>query len=150
MNVQEQINQYFSLLREWNASYEDYAKSVGLSYTHLQILHTIYDTENCTQKLLCERCFLPKQTVNLAITAFYKQGFILLKETQKDRRAKTIHFTPKGEEYAKNVLMTVKDGENTAMNNLTAEQREMLLALTEKYVRNCMKTLQNLISNQET
>ena len=67
--LQEQIRQYGSYLYEWNASYEEYARRVGLSYTSLAVLSTLYDAENCTQKMLCERCFLPKQTVNAAITA---------------------------------------------------------------------------------
>ena len=73
--LQEQIRQYGSYLYEWNASYEEYARRVGLSYTSLAVLSTLYDAENCTQKMLCERCFLPKQTVNAAITAFYKKGW---------------------------------------------------------------------------
>lgn len=69
-----QINAYSSYLHEWNASYEEYAKSVGLSFTSLTILCAIYRTEQCTQKRLCEQCFLPKQTVNAAVAAFYKKA----------------------------------------------------------------------------
>ena len=61
-DFQEQIRQYRACLQEWNASYGEYAKSVGLSYTSLSLLSAIYETEQCTQKLLCERCLLPKQT----------------------------------------------------------------------------------------
>ena len=50
----------------------------GLSYTSLSVLSTIADTENCTQKMLCEMRFLPKQTVNAVVTAFYKKGWLRL------------------------------------------------------------------------
>ena len=51
-DLQGSIRQYCSCLQEWNASYEDYARSVGLSFTSLSILSTIYAHENCTQKKL--------------------------------------------------------------------------------------------------
>ncbi len=102
--LQEQIRQYCSYLHEWNASYEDYARSVGLSYTSLSILSALYGAENCTQKMLCESCFLPKQTVNTAITAFYKKGWVRLEELPEDRRNKTIHFTPEGQAAADEIM----------------------------------------------
>ena len=47
----------------------------GLSYTSLSILSTIADTENCTQKMLCEMRFLPKQTVNAVVQKLSLHGF---------------------------------------------------------------------------
>ena len=49
MSVENYINQYCSYIHEWDAVYEEYAKSVGLSYTGLIILYEIYEIENCTQ-----------------------------------------------------------------------------------------------------
>ena len=59
-NIAEYIQEYCSCLHEWDAAFEDYAKSVGLSYTSLCILDAIYDTDGCTQKQLCSLCFLPR------------------------------------------------------------------------------------------
>lgn len=50
MDIKAQIKEYCSYLHEWNASYEEYAKSVGLSFTSLSILSAVYGMENCTQK----------------------------------------------------------------------------------------------------
>ena len=99
-DLQGSIRQYCSCLQEWNASYEDYARSVGLSFTSLSILSTIYAHENCTQKMLCEICFLPKQTVNGVIRQFCKDGWISLIEMAKDRRNKAIRFTEQGRQTA--------------------------------------------------
>ena len=96
MSVENYINQYCSYIHEWDAVYEEYAKSVGLSYTGLIILYEIYEIENCTQKKLCEYCFIPKQTVKAVVTSFYKNGWIMLEEMPQDRRNKTIHLTEKG------------------------------------------------------
>jgi DNA-binding MarR family transcriptional regulator len=72
--------------------YEDYARTLDISYTSLQILTMIMFTEECTQKTICEKTFLPKQTVNAVIIGFYKKGIIELRELPSDRRNKTIHL----------------------------------------------------------
>ena len=142
--LQEQIRQYGSYLYEWNASYEEYARRVGLSYTSLAVLSTLYDAENCTQKMLCERCFLPKQTVNAAITAFYKKGWVRLEELPEDRRNKTIHLTAPGREEAERVLRRVRESERQAMGELTEEERAVLLSATRRYVTGCKNAMKGL------
>lgn len=139
-----QINQYSSYLHEWNASYEEYAKSVGLSFTSLTILCAIYRTEQCTQKQLCEQCFLPKQTVNAAVTAFYKKGWIRLEELPEDRRNKTIHFTETGQQEAQRILSKVRQSEQQAMSKLTDAEREILLSATKRYVTGCKEAMKGL------
>ena len=79
MSVENYINQYCSYIHEWDAVYEEYAKSVGLSYTGLIVLYEIYEIENCTQKKLGEYCFIPKQTVNAVVTSFDKKGWITVR-----------------------------------------------------------------------
>lgn len=141
LTLQEQVKKYCDYLQEWNAMYEEYAKSVGLSYTSLQILELIYDSEECTQKMLCEKTFLPKQTVNTIITAFYKKGIVRLAELPEDRRTKTVSFTPGGKEYAEKIVVKMKYSDQKAMELLSEAQREALLESTRCYVENCRKYL---------
>lgn len=49
-DIQAQICEYCSYLQTGNASYEEYAKSVGLSFTSLSILSAIYRTETAPRK----------------------------------------------------------------------------------------------------
>lgn len=139
-----QINEFSTYLHEWNASYEDYAKSVGLSFTSLTILCAIHRTEQCTQKLLCEQCFLPKQTVNATVSSFYKKGWIRLEELPEDRRNKTIHFTELGHAEAERILSKVRQSEQQAMEHLTEEERRVLLSATRRYVTECKTALKGL------
>lgn len=143
-NTSGYIKSYCICLHEWNSSYEEYAKSVGLSYTSLSILSAIYETENCTQKILCERCFLPKQTVNAAVTAFFKKGWIKMQELPEDRRNKTIHFTETGIVEAERILKKVHESEQEAMGGLTEEEQAMLLSLTRRYVTACKNSMKGL------
>ncbi len=137
MNIKAQIKEYCSYLHEWNASYEEYAKSVGLSFTSLSILSAVYGMENCTQKKLCESCFLPKQTVNAAITAFYKSSWIRLEELPEDRRNKTIHFTDAGLKETEKILSKIRESEENSMKALSDEEHRILLSETKRYIRGC-------------
>lgn len=143
-SIENQIRAYDACLHEWNASYEEYAKSVGLSYTSLCILSAIEERENSTQKFLCERCFLPKQTVNAVVTAFYKKGWVRLEELPEDRRNKTIHFTEEGKAAADRILKPIRDIGYQSMQNLTAEEREILLCITRRYVSGCTQAVKEL------
>ena len=142
-NIGGQIAQYCALLHEWNAAYEEYAKSAGFSFTSLSILSAIYEKPNRTQKEIAEDCFLPKQTVNAVITSFYKKGWIKLEELPEDRRNKTVNFTAEGMEKAEEIVSRIRSCEQQAMEKLTAEQREQLLDLTKTYIRSCVSAMKN-------
>ncbi|MBU5428754.1 MarR family transcriptional regulator [Kineothrix sp. MSJ-39] len=141
--IRAQIAQYCNLLHEWNASYEEYAKSAGLSYTSLSVLSAIYSNPGRTQKELAEDCFLPKQTVNAVITSFLKNDWVRLEEMPEDRRNKTVNFTEIGMENAAKIIDKVRECEDKAMSGLTGEQRDALLDLTRMYIRSCSSAMKN-------
>ena len=131
--IEEQVEQFCNRLHSLNRVYEDFARSVDVPYTTLEILNYITQIEECTQKVLCERTFLPKQTVNNVITSFYKQGLVELRELPSDRRNKTIHLTQKGVDYANKLIPQVHRAEYEAMEKLTPEQRKNLLDCMKAY-----------------
>lgn len=131
--IEEQVEQFCNRMHSLDRVYEDFARSVNVPYTTLEILNYITQIQNCTQKILCERTFLPKQTVNNVITSFYKQGFVELRELPTDRRNKTIHLTKKGKEYADKFIPQMRKAEYEAMEHLTPEQRENLLESIKTY-----------------
>ena len=143
-DIQEQICEYFGYLQAWDASYAEYAKSVGLSFTSLAVLSAIHRTEKCTQKLLAEHCFLPKQTVNAVITSFYKKGWVELRELPEDRRNKTVHLTETGRTAVEPILLKVRQSEQLAMSRLTEEERAVLLSATRRYVTECREAMKGL------
>lgn len=107
-------------------------------------LPALYEIENGTQKRLCEPCFLPRETVNTAVTAFYKKGQIRMEELPEDRRTKAIHFTDEGRWEAQRILPKVRDSGRQAMKDLSKAEREQLLSLTERYVTACTTSMKDL------
>lgn len=143
-NTAGYIHEYCSCLHEWDAAYEDYAKSVGLSYTSLCILNAIYETDGCTQKQLCSLCFLPKQTVNAAVTGFYDKGWLRMQELPEDRRNKALHLTELGRSEAGRILQNLRDCDRIAMGSLTESEQEQLLSLTRRYMSACISAMKKL------
>ena len=143
-NTAGYIQEYCSCLHEWDAAYEDYAKSVGLSYTSLCILNAIYETDGCTQKQLCSLCFLPKQTDNAAVTGFYDKGWLRMQEMPEDRRNKALHLTELGRSEAGRILQNLQECDRIAMCLLTESEQEQLLSLTRRYMSACISAMKKL------
>lgn len=142
--LQEQTRQF---CREWQGLeriYEDYAKSVNIPYTTLYILDQITQMPDCTQKDICEKTLLPRQTVNSVITGLYKQDLIELREVPEDRRVKSLSLTEKGQEYIAGILPRIQKAEYEAMEELSEEQRESLLNGMKLY---CEQFRKKLFSN---
>lgn len=133
-NIKDQANFFCDLNKQINSIYEEYAKSVGLSYTSLYTLHMIALTRDCTQKYIAEQMFLPKQTINSVISAFHKQGLIELREKAEDKRHKTLHLTPKGQQFAKQIFPQIEAAEQNSIAQFSEEERSEFLKLMKKYV----------------
>jgi len=113
--------------------YDQYARSVGLTYSSLSILEIIYDTPvNCTQKLICEEMHYPKQSVNLIIKSFLEQGYIEMKEIKSDRRNKALRLSKSGRVYADKVIGNLTRAEDAAIEGLTSEERQTFIEIMRK------------------
>ena len=134
MTIEEKTRAFCNAWQSISIIYEDYARKSGISYNSLYILNAIQQIKDCTQKQICERTLLPKQTVNNVITAFYKSGYIELREFPENRRIKTIHLTEKGEQYANELIPHIHQADKVAMRVLTEEQQDTLLSLMDTYV----------------
>ena len=134
METDAKVRAFCSAWQSLSVIYEDYARKAGISYNSLYILDAIQQTENCTQKFICEKTLLPKQTVNNVVTAFYKSGYVELLELPENRRIKTIHLTPAGEQYANALIPHIYEANRKAMEALTEEKQNELIRLMDTFV----------------
>ena len=139
MTLREKADLFNEQWHSMNTFYDEYAKSVGFTSSSLNIFCTIHNIENCTQKIICEQTYLPKQTVNNVITSFLKQDYIYMLEFADDRRIKTIHLTEKGQKLADEILSVVSTAEEKSMEQFTEEEAELFLNLHKRYVESCAK-----------
>lgn len=133
LTLEEQAAQLFTAWHSIDKLYGEYARSVGLTYLGLSVLNAIYEApENCTQKDICERTNLPKQSVNVAIRAMWEQGYVEMKELSSDRRNKAIRLTVSGRAYADAIIGRLMRAETRIMGRLTYEQRQSVLDLMQQ------------------
>ena len=132
-SIRKQAEIFWDINQEINSVYEEYARSVGLSYTSLFTLHIIAWTENCTQKYIAEQMFLPKQTIHSVVTAICRQGLVEYREVSEDRRHKTLHLTEKGREYAGRILSRMEDAEVCGIAQFSREERSLFLQMMRRY-----------------
>jgi DNA-binding MarR family transcriptional regulator len=131
--LQEQMSQYIECIRSIETLYDEYAKSMGLTYTAYNVLNAIYETpKNCTQKRICELTYLPKQTVNAIIRTLWEQGYVEMKEIDADRRNKEIRLSKSGQMYAKKIFSKAIKAEEIAMLTLTCGERQNLIDYTKR------------------
>ena len=133
MDIESKSKAFCNAWQSISIIYEDYARKSGISYNSLYILNAILNTENCTQKLICEKTLLPKQTVNNVITKFLKSGYIELQELPENRRIKTIHLTEEGTKYADSLIPHIHEADCKAMKALSEEEQDTLLKLMNRY-----------------
>lgn len=122
---------------EINAAYEQYARTLGISYSALRALCEIYNSDvPVTQRMICEIAHLPKTTVNAIIVGFVKQGYVELREMADDRRQKSICFTDAGYAYAKPIMEHMSRSEMQAFEMLDEATMRIMIAGMEDYQKN--------------
>lgn len=124
----EQIDSYYDSWHEINNIYHIWAKRYGIQDTTLFVLYVINNTvPECTQSQICDKLFLPKQTVSQILSGLEKDGYIFKEVNSNDRRNKIIRFTEKGISFATPILEKLKLAEIEAFNELSQEQRRIII-----------------------
>ena len=121
------IQGYYDFWFGINNLYETWAKNKGMTSSSLFVLYIIHENEgNCTQKMICERLLLPKQTVNTILNTFEKTGLISRHVSKKDRRNKIIAFTKEGKVYAGSILEELYELEKKAILTISLNDRILI------------------------
>lgn len=120
--------------------YVKWAEENKVNYYELLILYALETYEVMTQKAMGDLYGLPKQTVNNVIRELKKEGRVILKPGEKDKREKQVSLTDSGGEYAKNLLSPLYRIEERVCDKIG---RERLVQMTET------SELYNLLFDQQ-
>ena len=128
--LKKQLAKFNHTMQGIEKIYEDYAKSVGLTYMSLTVLEIIYYNETpCTQKEICGQSHYNKQMVNTIVKSFYDKGYLMLTEVEADRRNKHISLSESGRNYADGIMNPLWKIEKQALSVLSDKEREILLEM---------------------
>ena len=134
LKLKEHSEKLLEFHRDISGFYNEYAKSVGLTYASLEVLGIIWEENNCTQKTITQKTCLPKQTVNAIIKIFNNNEIIeRLVESSSDKRNKIIVLTEKGKKYADDIMSKVREVEYKALDSLGEKKCEELVKIVALY-----------------
>lgn len=122
------------LYKEMDEIYHRYARAHGLSDTHLWLLYSLRESQCHTQREISALWHASPQTINSALKQLERQGFIALSAMAGNRKNKRVALTQKGRQATEQIIDPLMCAELRALQGLTPQQRQALIASTERYV----------------
>ena len=89
---------------QFRGLYAAWSKEHGISYHELLVLYTIREQGFCTQKQICDRYLLPRQTMNHVILDLRERGVLEQSPAHGIGREKAFVVSEQGERYAQPLL----------------------------------------------
>ena len=127
-------------------AYDEYAKRHGMLMKTLLVVNALYYAKDgLTQREICQRTLLSKQTVNLIIKNLLADSYVTISEIAEDKRNKRVTMTDAGRTYCKDVVTHITWAEDTAMSMLTPEEQAQLIDLSRRFTQNLIK----LVNSEE-
>ncbi|NEZ46933.1 winged helix-turn-helix transcriptional regulator [Clostridium niameyense] len=90
-----------------------------------------------TQEEISRDLYIDKGTTARAIKKLEKEGYILKKVDEVDKRMQHIYITEKTIDIKMDIYKILQDWNNIIYGNLKKEEKELFLNLLEKVVCNC-------------
>lgn len=135
-NMLLQLQRYYSLWKDCTAMYEEWSKEQGLSSNGVFVLYSFFEGEGfCTQKMICEKWSIPKQTVNTILKDFQKKGYVEMVSDEKDKRNKLVYLTETGKEYAEDIIGKLHNKEIYVIEKMGLKNIKNLNDNTELFIR---------------
>lgn len=139
MNINEemivQLQRFYSLWKEGNAMYEEWAKEYGLSSNSVLVLYSLYeDKEICTQKSISKKWSIPKQTINTILKDLISKGYIDLLVSKEDKRNKILKLTTNGKLYAGKIIEALHKKELFVIKKMGLENVSKMNDDTELFI----------------
>lgn len=130
--VEERQARLNNLEKDIDGLFTRTAAHVGLSESAFDILYALEAYgDGCSQKDLCERCWMGKQTVNSSIKRLCEQGIIA--KTAGPGRTTTISLTEAGRALVTEKVRPIIEAETAAMHCLTEAELAQALDFMERY-----------------
>ena len=144
--LMEQLETYNRLWKEQEDIWETAAKRAGLSSAAYWILYILIINEDktVTQTDLCEKWFLPKQTINSAVKKMKEDGLLALVSEKGRGNVKYLAITEAGNAFAKKAILPLIEADVLAFSSFSEEERALLLGLMQRQVNSVKEKAKEL------
>lgn len=134
--IQRELQRYYSLWKDGNAMYEEWAKAHGLSSNGVLVLYSLHgDNGECTQKSISHKWCIPKQTVNTILKDFLNKGYVKMTSDSEDKRNKLVCLTDSGKEFADDIIGKLQNRETYVIEKMGLENIIAMNDNTELFIK---------------
>lgn len=116
-----------------NGLYQKWYQKNSINSYQLQTLNALYNEPMLSQKEISDNYQIPAQTVNNAIKALEKQGYVQLIPDERDKRWRKISFTEEGFAYAEKTVAPLHQLDLAVMKRMGKKKYQQLIALLSDY-----------------
>ena len=131
--ITKQMTEINRLSNELDCLYHNIAQNYGISDTIFLIFSVLSDKEtDISQADLCNNWYYSKQTINSAVAAMIKKGWIELETIPNTRNKKRIVLTEDGADFCHRVIGETVEIEFAAYSEFTQDERDNFIKMFEK------------------
>lgn len=147
MNYREIMSRLNAALNTIDLLYATIAQKHGLTYNALMIFYLIDESENVTQKQICDELHLPKSTVHNILLDFIKRDYVTLAEGS-NKKEKFIVTTQVGNQCFSMILEETHRVEKNVLDELGEETCAFLIETAENVGSLMMKEVARINDNK--
>ncbi len=135
MNYKNELLSVDLAITRISGSSSNWSAAKGHNASELGIMFVLMSKETVTQKDICNMTAMPKQTVNNIIRDWQSKEYIELVPHPKDKRAKSIALTKKGEKYVNDSLQPVLDMQEGVIDEMGEERFLEFSKMLDEYYK---------------
>lgn len=133
--------------REYTGIYDAMAQRVGIPSSVLDSLYMLYLEDGITQKDICDRACLSKQTVHSAVMRLQKDG--LIRTERGEGRSVLLFLTNAGRAEAKRIVRPIVEAEIRAYDALSPEEFDQLISMISRIDEILRSSMGNIGTNSK-
>jgi DNA-binding MarR family transcriptional regulator len=130
-----ELDRYFTLWRLCKAMYENWSKTYGFSCNETLVINFIAKSSFCTQKHISDGLQISKQTVNMILKRFEKEGYVELSVNDMDKRSKFIKLTDKGNKASAELIADLLSIEIDTVKEMGIDKFRQMNDVQEEYIK---------------
>ena len=131
------------LLARYFVRLQFFARKMGVDTSELYVVDALWDEdEGLSQRTICERCDMGKQTVSAICKRLGARDFVTAHPSEADKRERIMALTDEGREWWSQPVERMRELEVKAAESITAEEIGVFIKVVEQYAKTFQEEVQ--------
>lgn len=143
MRPEEFSKEMWNCWRDLSFAYSSFARKMGVDTSELYVVDALWDEdEGISQRAICERCDMGKQTVSAIRKRLGARDFVTAHPSEADKRERIMVLTDEGREWWSQPIERMRELEVKAAESITAEEIGVFIKVVEQYAKTFQEEVQ--------